>query len=110
MSRVRSAAVPYPSHDKRKTDPRRRVEANSPMPRLRRQRLPTYEDGSRARPPSLAIGGLIPPSTSTGSPQSSIDRPRKRLGFAKPIEESDHYCCDDRMNLRKLYRTRRVGC
>jgi hypothetical protein len=53
--------------------------------------------------------GLIPPSTSTGSPQSSIDRPRKRLGFAKPIEESDHYCCDDRMNLRKLYRTRRVG-
>ena len=31
--------------------------------------------------------GLIPPSTSTGSPQSSIDRPRKRLGLREADRE-----------------------
>jgi hypothetical protein len=26
------------------------------------------------------------------------DRPHKRLGFKKPIDEIAHYCCDDRLN------------
>ena len=28
------------------------------------------------------------------------DRPHKRLGFKKPIDEIEiaHYCCDDRLN------------
>ena len=26
------------------------------------------------------------------------DRPRKRLGFKKPIEQIGHFCCADRQN------------
>ncbi len=30
--------------------------------------------------------------------QELNDRPRKRLGYHKPIEESANYCCADRQN------------